>query len=1093
MRSRLKTPVTALLLASFSLWSTSSHGATINWTLDNNGNWADGVNWLGGTAPNAIGDVANFNAINYTSNRTITLNAAQTVGGLVLGDTLGAQTLTFAGTNTLTFDALAAGRAFINKYSSATDTWQAPLVLNDHLDANIFAGTFDVNGASNAQVVLTSAASDIVKNGAGTLRFNMNAAAFAGNWVLNQGGLTLGGAASATPTLGTGAGSIILNGTGSTGLSTLTIGNNGTAITSDITFGGTNDVIFQGAATINVNQNHVAGANTGKTIILDNLTMNGGILAVTGSNSYALRFNGTTTLNGQTNVFSPTSATLTLGGVITDVANTRALIKEGSGRLVITNSANTYDGVTAIKDGFLTISSGAKLGTGKVFVNGGVLTLSAANQTGVATIPGGLNLVSQIGTSRAILPVITNTGFTIDAASPINVTVPYYGMVMGVEGNISNNINLSQIGGTGNTRVSLANLTGADRTYSGTITAASNNVLRLHSAGNTFIISTANALGGTGSNAALVVGLPLANPLVFSGQNITQGNGGTVSIRANNNSATLGAVTVNRGVTLNINGNSVSSPIGTNIVTALGGTISTDSTTDAKFGNTDFRLYGGSTLLLDNSAVTATNTDRRLLNTTNLDLTSSTLRLIGDGGAATVSSQTVASIDYYGGSTISLDTDATAANSRLTTLTTGALNRFERGTLNIRNTQNTLSTLGTSAGTQKLILTANPTVTNGMIGANVVIWAGTNLNDPSDTRFATYNATHGVEAAAFGLTPTTAAALQAATATQIVDFNNIAGTTTLTGNATMQALRLRTTAATQVLNSSTFTITLGASAGANQGAGLQLLHTANDTVTHPVNIAFGSQEGLIFASGTAANTSTIIAVSGVISGTNGITRFGNSILRLSGANTFTGPFTNNSGETRLNNVSAAGTVTGVTREINLWGGAVYFEAGTQRYNNNVTFYNDARFGNVNVGNTGFNNLTVAARTGSSAPIVLDLRNQAGNNTTYAFGGLTLNGPAQAYVTNVFQINGAISGIGALEKFGNERLFIAGDSSSYSPPGDGLHRFPQQPQCRPYRQAFRHGSHHLSPRRHHFVWQRQPTSTLINSRPLQTWEASQPLA
>ena len=110
--------------------------------------------------------------------------------------------------------------------------------------------------------------------------------------------------------------------------------------------------------------------------------------------------------------------------------------------------------------------------------------------------------------------------------------------------------------------------------------------------------------------------------------------------------------------------------------------------TDAKFGNTDFRLFGGSTLFLDNSGVTTTNTDRRLANTTNIDLTSSTLRLQGDGGAATVSSQTVASIDYFGGSTLSVESDATAANARLTTLTSGTLTRFERGTLNIRNSQN---------------------------------------------------------------------------------------------------------------------------------------------------------------------------------------------------------------------------------------------------------------------------------------------------------------------------------------------------------------------------------------------------------------------
>ena len=69
---------------------------------------------------------------------------------------------------------------------------------------------------------------------------------------------------------------------------------------------------------------------------------------------------------------------------------------------------------------------------------------------------------------------------------------------------------------------------------------------------------------------------------------------------------------------------------------------------------------------------------------------------------------------------------------------------------------------------------------------------------------------------------------------------------------------------------------------------MQLIHTANDTVTHPLNLAFGSQEGIIYTA-TSGGTSGVVALGGVISGSNGITRTGNGILRLSGANTFTGP------------------------------------------------------------------------------------------------------------------------------------------------------------------------------------------------------------
>jgi autotransporter-associated beta strand protein len=1034
MRRHLKKPVTLMLLSSFGFWSVQVQGATGTWSLNGSGNWSTSGNWTGGYVPNAIGDVADFRT-NITAATTATLDTPITLGGVQMGDTLGAQAWTFAGAGMLTLDALGTDRAFFNKYNSTTDVWQAPLQLNDHLDANIFAGILDVNGAGNTQVVINSTASDIIKNGAGNLRLNLDATGYNGNWAVNLGTLTIGGANAATAgNLGNGTGGILLKGSGIAGLATLSLNNNGTGSNSNITYVGNNDVVVQGAATINVDRNYIGGANTGNTMILDNLTMNGGILSVTSANSYALRFNGITSLVGDTNVFTVGNNTtvnlpnLTLGGVIDDGANSRALIKEGTGRMVIANAANTYDGVTVIKDGFLQIATGANLGTGKVFVNGGVLSLTDAAQTGIATMPGGLNLISQIGASRSALGVIGNTGFTIDAGNPLNVTVPYYGMVLGVDGSYANNIDISQIGGTGNTRVSVANVGGVDRTYTGTLSPASDNTIRLNSAANIFVISGANALGGAASTANLTVGLPYANPLNFAGFNITQGNTGTVSIRGNN-SATLGPVTVNRGVTLAIEGTGLTTPLGSGVVTALGGTVQTDATTDAKFGNTDFRLFGGSTLFLDNSAVTTANTDRRLANTTNIDLTSSTLRLRGDGGAATVSSQTVATIDYSGGSTLSIDTDGTTA-ARLTTLTAGSLNRLDRGTLNIRNIQNGASTFGTAAGTQKLIVTANPTVTNGMIGANIALWAGANANDPSDTRFATYNATHGIEAATM-VTATTAANIQAATASQIIDFNNITGTTTLTGNASMQALRLRTTANTQILNSGAFTITLGSAAAAGQGAGLQLLHTSGNEVVHGINVAFGTQEGMVYVSTPAANG--IVTLNGVISGSNGLTRFGDGILRLSGANTFTGPLTINAGETRLNSVRAAGSTNVAPNDINLFGGALYFEAANQRYNNNITFYNDARLSNVNVGSTGFNNLTVAARTGSTAPVVLDIRANGGGNTTTAYGNFTLNGPAQIYATHPLQVNGSLAGTGALEKFGNERLFLNGDSSGYSQP------------------------------------------------------------
>lgn len=1008
-----------------------------SWILDGNGNWTGApANWQGGIVPNGIGDIVSF-LNNITGNRTVTLNAPITVGGLRIGDALGGNNFVFAGSavNTLTLDN-AAGNAFVNQFNSATTNIQAPLILTDNVDWNIFPGTLDVNGASNAQVSYTGAGNTI-KNGAGALRLNIDAvsgAGYTGNWVVNFGTLNIGGANSATPTsLGTGTGGILLNGTGRADLAIFSLNNNGTGVDSSATYAGNNNVVVSGGATINVAVNYIAGANDRVTHILNDLTFNGGVFRTTSGNSHSLQFNGTTTLNGQTNVFdvlangTATRSNLILNGTITDGTASRSLIKEGAGRMAILGSSNTYDGVTAIKNGVLQLGAGANLGGGVTYVNGGALSVSDAVAIDNLSTGAGLVLVGQLGTFRYILPVIGYSGsLDIDGSNPILANVPIAGMILGIDGvsgtssTNAANIDLAQVG-SGSNRVWLGNVIGFDRTYTGTLTNGVAGDLRITAGSNTLILSGANQLGGAAATNNLVFGYDHSTAVNFVGSVITMAQGGTVSVRANN-ANTLGNVTVHRGITLNING-TVTTPLGTGVVTNLGGTISTDNTSAAQFGNTDFRLYGGSTLLLDNAAVTTANTDRRLLNTTDLALNTSTLRLIGDGGAATASSQAVDDITYRGGSVISIDTDAAIAG-RLTTLTANTLTRAGNGTLQLRNISNTATTFGTSTGTQKFIITTAPTVTNGMIGANIALWGGANANDAGQPLFVTYDGTHGIQAATLTATAN-AAALAAATTTQIADINGVA--LAVTGSPSVQALRIRSTANTHAVTGGT--ITIGSGAGVGQGAGLFLAHTSNNGVTHSSNFAFGSQEGLLYAA-TTGGTAGIITLSGVLSGSAGVTRFGDGILSLTGQNTFSGPLNINSGETRISQLSA-GPITGTPKEIYLNGGSFYLQTGSARYNNNITVRDNSRLGNVNVGASAFNNLTIEARTGSTAPVTLWHQAQAGGNVTTAYGTMTLNGPANLDIAHLFQVNSGLAGTGDMNKYMNERLIIAGDSSGYT--------------------------------------------------------------
>lgn len=1018
--------------------------------------WTTAANWSPASVPNAIDAVALLQT-NVTANQTINLATGVasniTLGTLSIGDLLGTQTMTIApgvAGSGLIFD-VSTGSANLNHFNGNTDVIQTGITLNDSLNANIYAGTISLNGASNAQVAL-SGAGNLVKNGSGRLQINPNSASYTGNWILNLGTIDLGaGSNNTAPTaLGTGTGGIVINGSGSAALTVMSLQSNGSGANGTATWAGNNDLIVNGSGTIDVRRNFVGGANDGVTHILDNLTMNGGVLVTQSANSHRLRFDGTTTLVGDTSVFSVAAnatagfANLTLQGVITDGANSRALIKEGAGRMIISNSANTYNGVTAVKDGVLQVASGANLGSGATVVNGGAIGLSSAGQatmTTNSTFAGGLNLVSQMGTTRASLGAVVNTGFLIDGSNPLAVNVPVYGMALEVD-SITNAINLSNVGGVaGNTRVYLSNTLGFDSTYTGAVSANTNGVIRLASAANNLILSTTNQLGGAAATSALTFGVDWATPTLFAGgAAITHGTGGTVSVRANN-ANTLGAVTVHRGVTVNINGTGLTTPLGAGVVTVLGGTITTDNATNAAFGNTDFRLFGGSTLTLDNRAVVGASTDRRLINTTSLALTSSTLNYASDGGAAGISAQTVGSLTYRGGSFINIGRDGATAGSRADLTVTGGLTRANGGTLVLGQLDAQAATLGTASATSRILLTAAPTVTNGMIGANIALLGGANMQSTDLPLFTTYNATNGLEAAAFGVTATNLTGINSSTASTILDINGITGTNTLTANVNAQAVRLRTTANTQILANGGFTVNIGTTAAAGQGAGLYLAHTTNDTVAHTANFAFGTQEGVIYTA-TPGGGNGVVSLTGTISGSNGVTRFGPGILSLAPAaatgNTFTGSLTINSGETRISQggagaaVAAGGTISpAAANSIDLWGGSAYLSTANARYNNNVTFNNDARFGNVNVASTGFNNLTVNARTGSTAPVVLDIRNQAGNNVTTGYGTVTLNAPTQAYVTHVFQTNGAITGTGTLEKYGNERWYLGGNSSGYS--------------------------------------------------------------
>ena len=116
------------------------------WTLNNNGQWFDTNNWSGGVIANG-GGVADFNSLNISGHRTITITgAAATVGSLLLGDTSGGSDYYFSnGTGgSLVFDG--GGTSYLTSTTGRTHRFNHGFVLNDQLHISQTAGSLDPRG-----------------------------------------------------------------------------------------------------------------------------------------------------------------------------------------------------------------------------------------------------------------------------------------------------------------------------------------------------------------------------------------------------------------------------------------------------------------------------------------------------------------------------------------------------------------------------------------------------------------------------------------------------------------------------------------------------------------------------------------------------------------------------------------------------------------------------------------------------------------------------------------------------------------------------------------------------------------------------------
>ena len=155
------------------------------WAAAVSGSWSNAGNWSGGV-PGTIGAGAVINAPTATA-LTITVNAPQTLGTLLLGDSAAAgagYTLTGTGSNTLTLNNSGNGATIV--VPNGTHAVNVPIVLNDNLaisnNASLTLGGAIANGSNGPMGITLSGSGRLALAGGNT---------YSGNTTVSGGTLTL--------------------------------------------------------------------------------------------------------------------------------------------------------------------------------------------------------------------------------------------------------------------------------------------------------------------------------------------------------------------------------------------------------------------------------------------------------------------------------------------------------------------------------------------------------------------------------------------------------------------------------------------------------------------------------------------------------------------------------------------------------------------------------------------------------------------------------------------------------------------------------------------------------------------------------------
>ncbi len=684
----------------------------------------------------------------------------------------------------------------------------------------------------------------------------------------------------------------------------------------------------------NTTNNYTAG-----TII------NGGVLQVSSDSNLGsgggITFSGTGTLE-MTTPFSTARAVTLNGaasiqvdsgtGTLTGAINgSNTLTASGVGVLALTNSGNSYSGLTTISStGTLSIS-----GAGSIASSSGVTISSSAGTFDISGASGSVSIAALNGVAGSFVTLGGNT-LTITGAS----SQAFAGQMSGTGG--------LQLTGTGN-----LTLTGAN-SYQGTTTIG-RGTLTLNPGGS--IADSSNvSLVRFSAILALGTSVSINNLSATAGSQIQLGSGNTLTIAGTSYTTIDATISSTSGGVLTYAGNSDLVLTATN--TYAGGTIISGGgtviiSTDSNLG-TGGVTFSGSSGTLEQTATIASFTHPIAIGAgvqgvlqvdsgatvTNTALISGATGSLGVTGAGVLI--LTATESYGGGTTVSgtlelSGTGSIAASSGLNLTASGA-------TFNITP----------AAGD------ASISALNGVSGSVVTLGANSlNVTGATTQSFA------GAIGGTGGLTQSGASHLT------LSSTNGYSGLTTISSTGTLSI-----SGAGSIASSSGVTISPSAGtfdiSGASGDVSIAALNgVASSFVTLGANTL------------SVTGASLVQSFAGQISGMGGLTQAGTGNLTLTGSNSYSGPTTISSGTLTLN----PGVSITNSSSVNLTSASSILALGTSLSMNNLSAMVAGSQIQLGSGNTltinGSSNTTIAATISSTS----------GGSLTYAGSGdLTLSGP-----------------------------------------------------------------------------------------------------